>query len=514
MNSDTAYDLLRQPVLTLDRGGERQTVDLPTALALLSRGEDVEFAYLQQHQFHPWFAFLVQLAALALERAGLEMPPGEADAWRAMLDRLAAPHESAFVLVNDDLSQPAFMQPPVPEGSLDGFKPGGTYPSELDTLIAAKCHDLKAGRVRSARPEHWAYALVALQTCEGFLGAGNYGIVRMNGGFGNRPCIAIAPATRLADRFVRDTVRLLATKDETASRHGYQAQGVQLLWTLPWDGVTSLAISELHTWFIEVCRRLRLRKDAGTLRIYRQPTKAARVHAAETLGDVGDPWTPIQRTTKKALTVSGGGLHYRILHELMLGDEYAPGAAGVLSDADGPQPVFVAAAMARGQGKTEGPYQREVRIPRQVRSLLAAADSKDRLARRSEARIGDAANARRRVLHPSLCAQLQSRPRDLKLDDRRTDRWLEALEASVDEAFFTQLWRDAACSAEAAQQRWHRFLFERCRNLLAEAEQAAPISSGSRYRALAAAQQVLHATARKHLPGAFADEEETDAESR
>ena len=513
MDSATEYDLLREPLLTLDKHGERWSADLPTALALLSRGEDIEFACLQQHQFHPWFAFLVQLAALALEKGGLGEPPGEPEPWRSLLAELASPHQTAFVLVNDDLSEPAFMQPPVPEGSLAKFKSGGPFPSEIETLITAKSHELKAGRIRLSRAEHWVYALVALQTSEGFLGAGNYGISRMNGGFGNRPGVAIAPATRCVDRFLRDVGRLLEAKDDVVGRHGYKATGLDLLWCLAWDGTEALAISDLHPYFIEICRRVRLRKADETVRVYRQPTRVARVDSAETLGDLGDPWTPVQRATKKALTVAGSGLHYRVLHELILGDEYAPGIAGILSDADGPEPVFLAAAMARGQGKTEGPFHREIPIPAIVRGLLGSVDGKARVAQRSKERIDDAAKARRKVLHPTLCAQLQGRPRDLKLDDKRTERWLEALEASVDTAFFSELWRDAELSPEEAQRRWHGFLYERCKALVAEAERGAPISSGSRYRAMAAGQQVLRATAYKHLPGAFA-EEETDAEPR
>jgi CRISPR system Cascade subunit CasA len=47
-----------------------------------------------------------------------------------------------------------------------------------------------------ATPEHWFYALLTLQTMQGFLGAGNYGISRMNGGFASRPSVGLAPSDR------------------------------------------------------------------------------------------------------------------------------------------------------------------------------------------------------------------------------------------------------------------------------------------------------------------------------
>ena len=76
-------------------------------------------------------------------------------------------------------------------------------PDALDYIVTAKNHDLKAARIERSSVEQWFYALIALQTMEGFLGRGNYGISRMNSGFGSRPLVGLAPAAAFAG-FPRD----------------------------------------------------------------------------------------------------------------------------------------------------------------------------------------------------------------------------------------------------------------------------------------------------------------------
>ena len=69
-------------------------------------------------------------------------------------------------------------------------------PDALDLLITSRNHDLKQAVARRADPEEWIFALVSLQTGEGFGGAANYGIARMNGGSSSRAMMALAPAPR------------------------------------------------------------------------------------------------------------------------------------------------------------------------------------------------------------------------------------------------------------------------------------------------------------------------------
>ena len=79
-------------------------------------------------------------------------------------------------------------------------------------LVTAKNHDLKQAVMTEARAEDWLFALVTLQTMEGFLGAGNYGISRMNGGFANRAAISLAPPGGPAAQWRRDLRQVLALR--------------------------------------------------------------------------------------------------------------------------------------------------------------------------------------------------------------------------------------------------------------------------------------------------------------
>ncbi|MDZ7717617.1 MAG: hypothetical protein U5K72_02205 [Balneolaceae bacterium] len=128
------------------------------------------------------------------------------------------------------------MQPPIPEGSLKeaGYSSDIQTPDELDMLVTSKNHDLKGNRILRPDPEHWLFALLTLQTMEGFLGRGNYGIVRMNGGFGNRPLVGLSPEKSWGKRFLRDVTVLL--KNRSGLLNLYTSNGQTLLWLPPgWE---------------------------------------------------------------------------------------------------------------------------------------------------------------------------------------------------------------------------------------------------------------------------------------
>ena len=66
-------------------GGATVHATLPEIYAALMHDEIDAFPALRPHQRHAWHAFLVQLGALAMHRAGLSDPPAEAEAWRRLL---------------------------------------------------------------------------------------------------------------------------------------------------------------------------------------------------------------------------------------------------------------------------------------------------------------------------------------------------------------------------------------------------------------------------------------------
>jgi CRISPR system Cascade subunit CasA len=247
------HDLLDDRLLGIevDHDG-REQVTLPGLLARLSRGESTGLTGIQAHQQHPVHAFLVQLAAIALERGQASAIAHDEAGWRELLVNAAKADGAgveAFTLVVGDLTKPAFLQPPVPEGTLAVLKNVHTrVGAELDVLITSKNHDVKMDRLDRPTVEQWIFALLTLQTMQGFLGAGNYGIARMNGGFASRPCVAYAPDQDAAHRFLRD---IEALREGRRSLPGGGALG--LVWCAPWSGDKSFWGGALDPLLIEIC---------------------------------------------------------------------------------------------------------------------------------------------------------------------------------------------------------------------------------------------------------------------
>ncbi len=500
------HNLLTEPLLSVESpDGQCAEVTLPGALARLGGGIATEFAALQSHQIHAWQAFVVQVAALATHRAGDANLAVDEPVWRERLRALTDGRDEPWCLVVDDLAQPAFLQTPVPEKSLDGFKRRFESPDRLDVLVTSKNHDVKLQRVRLPAPEHWVFALVMLQTYEGFLGAGNYGIARMNGGFASRPSLGAARSPALVDRFARDVAVWTARRDELVSLFGYASSGGNgLVWCAPWDGKSSLSLGELDPCFVEVCRRVRFVSRGGRVEGVGTGSETARVAAKALLGNTGDAWTPVARGDEpKALTVGAGGFHYTLLQDLLFGTSFVEAPAQALLPEDGKSPVFVARALARGQGETNGLHERVLPIPPKARGWFAQRESRTRLGALAKRRVEQAGGVRLKVLRPALCALLQAGADKLDFTDKRPDRWTAELDTRVDAVFFEHLWDDAELDDTAADVAWTRAVLALAREVLVGAFDAVPLPSMRRFRAVAAATRLFEGSARKHFAIAF-----------
>lgn len=513
MNEDCQYSTLTEPLFSVrGTGGHRRNMSLPEIMAALSGENLVSFEALQVHQQQAWYCFLVQLAVIALSRADQNQLADDANAWQKMLLSLTDRAETPWALVVDDLSQPAFLQPPVPEGSLDeaGFKADVETPDELDMLVTSRNHDLKKCRIAHPRPEHWLYALVTLQTLEGFLGRGNYGIVRMNGGFANRPIIGMSPELHWADRFRRDVAVLRSTREHLVDEYGYDPTGSALLWLIPWDGKKSsgIPLTECDPLFIEVCRRIRLQKNDGRLRCWRSNTKGPRIAPSDDLhGVTGDPWTPVKKSEAKALTVGGRGFTYGLLKDILLSGEYVecPALSPVGLEDDGG--FLLATTVVRGQGKTEGFHHRTVPVPPQAIRLFSTPSEREKLGARAEARVELAAEMRRNVLAPAL-SQLLNAGKDGDMDWDEARPRLDAFDRSVDDVFFEDLWASLDMTSQRALRTWFGRLKDFAEQQLRAAIDSTPIPSVRRYRAISRAESVFYGSARNLRNRRFPQQEE------
>ena len=183
--------------------------------------------------------------------------------------------------------------------------------------MTSKNHDLKSAVGRNGHADDWMFALITLQTMEGFLGAGNYGISRMNGGLGSRPAVSLAPMGGLGAHVRRDMNILAENRSAMLSEFPLSDTGQMLLWAVPWNGTKgeALMFDQLDPFYIEVCRRVRLRRDTGRISAIRATSKGTRIAAKDLKGRTGDPWTPIQ--ADKSLTLGPGGFTYKRVREYL-----------------------------------------------------------------------------------------------------------------------------------------------------------------------------------------------------
>lgn len=503
------YNLLDEPLIRtrLVVAGQPKSFRLPALFVALANDEIRDFPALRPHQRHPWHAFLVQLAAMALHRAGREEVFDTESAWKEALLGLT-PDDSdgaAWCLISPN-DRPAFMQAPVPGGSVDDWNNRIEAADELDMLVTSKNHDLKSARMRHAEVDDWLMALISLQTQEGFLGAGNYGISRMNGGFASRPAVGIVPQGHWGSRWKRDILTLLASRVAIVEQQGLQsAGGVGLLWLEPWNGKSSRAFKSLDPFYIEICRRIRLECSSESQRVFAICTgsKAARVEAKERNGVTGDPWTPIAVSEGKALTINAEGFHYRLAAELLFGGEYYRSIAQVPSVADGTHGLLILAqGVTRGKGKTEKYHERRIPISPKVRQMLIK-EQTDRLGKIANKRV-NAIGQIRGLLWTALAILFdQGAPKDKFSDSakNKANDFSKLFEQAEDARFFDVLNAEVESDQpEAEHLNWLLSMVSSVETILKSAFVAGPQCSEQRYRAQAAALSRFRAGLPKTLP--------------
>lgn len=508
------FNLLTQPLIRT-----HGPLTLPGLLAALARDNVEGFPALRPHQGPSWHMFLVQLAALALRHSSNNNLYEDEEAWASALRTLTPGFcaDEPWHLVVDDWKQPAFLQPPVP----DGVKLGNPVPTPdaLDLLITAKNHDLKQSVARQGQPEDWLFALVSLQTGEGYGGAGNHGIVRMNGGSSSRTMLAFAPlptndkamTPRPGARFRRDVTVLLETYESELERHDYYSDnGLGPTWLAHWPEDGQLQLKEIDLWFIEVCRRIRLTLTDGVLSGWKGTSNTTRINAKHLKGALGDPFAPVHKTDNKSFTLSGRDFDYSTLVDLMLSGNWEMPLLARPASCDGEHETMalVAEALARGNSKTEGFKSRILPISGKIsRALGTKREQLHELATSQTATIV--------IFDKAIGNSLALAAARGDCEKRKKDHYTYAREAqscfdrAVDRIFFEQLWdrleaQDKGPGAlGAAKLRWARTLYDFATTAFETALPAIPCTAMFRPRAEARARSAFTRSIRYHYPEVF-----------
>lgn len=459
-------NLLTDPMISVARGRKLSLAELFAAMA---RGEVAGFLGLRPHQRPAWHMFLVQLAALALWRSEIDQLPTSSNQWVAALRQLTPSHEddAPWTLVVADQRKPAFLQPPVPDQVLKWSAVG--TPDALDMLITSRNHDLKQEIAQEASAEDWVFALVSLQTMEGYGGRGNQGIARMNGGHSSRPLLGLAPA-KAGDTTVdpsawwaRDVRRLLLARRRGETNTLGTQDGDALLWCLEWTEGQELDIATLDPWFIEACRRVRLGQSGLSIVGRRSTSRSPRIAAKVHRGNVGDPWAPVHQSGK-SLTLSGGEFDYSRLTDLLFSGEWTVPSLAHPGEDERDDMLIVAEALSRGNNKTEGFKSRVVPAPgRAVRMFGSPAATELSLAQVKEIEAVDRALRYALALAAANGVQADIKRSHYAFSKPASRRFVRA----ADHAFFPSLWRrfDATAPDDVS---WAKVDFLKCLKSAAE----------------------------------------------
>ncbi len=503
-------NLLEEPLLHYRRvgSGERITCTLPELFIAMAHDQVRDFPALRPHQRHPWHAFLVQLAAIALHRAERTEPFATAQEWQTALLALTPddPDGAVWCLVSP-VDRPAFMQASEPNGNTENWDEVVSA-DELDMLITSKNHDLKATRMYRGAADDWVFALISLQTQDGYPGKNNFGVARMNSGSGSRCGVGIVPNGAWGKRWRRDLAVLLSIRESVIESIGFETSTtVSLVWLTAWDGKQSLRFQNLDPWFIEICRRVRLRQGQRFTAL-KKGSEVIRIDAKGLKGVTGDPWIPVVRDEGKALTITGydpknstaQGFNYERSTKLLFEGSLEKSAAQrwqVSNDTEGV--YLIAQSVARGQSKTAGYHERRIPISRTIRKAFQTQKT-DALAKLAEERIAGIAEIRK-MLWAALVALFNSGAKDETGKDKdasdtvkeRATLFAQPFEAECDAQFFLELTAEIeAEDRDAVRRQWLCDLAERAERVLRSAFDAGPRSGQLRYRAQSAALGRLH----------------------
>ena len=506
MNNLLTDPLIRVRLTT----GTATAMSLPQVYEALAADGIEAFSALRPHQRHAWHAFLAQLGVVAVQRSDGATLPRKAGEWCVLLQNLTREFsaDEPWRLIVDDPAQPAFMQCAAPSG-LEEYRRRVATPDDLDVLVTARNHDVKQAIAIGCAPDDWMLALVDLQTMAGFLGAGNYGVARMNGGFSARPCLGLAPADGgLGAHLFNDMQRMLAGRTSLLDCHPayfHPKDGLALLWLEPWNGTTSLDLRELDPYFIEICRRVRLRLENRKIVAWTAASKASRVAAKDAHGNLGDFWTPIGAKDATALSLSNVGFRYDRLAKLLFdrGSYHLPPAMRIDSTRPGRWKI-VARGVAGGQGKTDGYHERnDIAFDNRITAALGRREGRDTLARISEAQIEEIREVERALRFGIAVAASGGKPADelTKADRMHANPYARRLDEAVDAVFFGSLDRRfvAADDGERAAVRaeFVRDMIGAARGLLDEALNAVSCPAVWRHRAQARATSAFYSRLRR-----------------
>lgn len=205
------------------------------------------------------------------------------------------------------------------------------------------------------------------------------------------------------------------------------------------------------------------------------------------------------------MTPSAGGFGYRQFANLLDKQKtFEPLLARVTPQDQREGLTIVAAALVRGQGKTEGLHRRRIRTSR-IEEIKETGEQTalDRIGDIARVRADEASDAGRK-LRLALISLVQGGPEQVRPDDdaakKKVESWVERFDLVVDREFFERpFWNEAADDSEDHRRLWREWLRDRAREVFYDATEAAPRTDMRRVRAIARAKSLLEGVMKKWI---------------
>ena len=459
------------------------------------------------------------------------------DEWRRIIRALTPdyPDDEPWHLVVVEITKPAFMQPPASsEDKLADYKSEVATPDELDMLVTSKNHDLKASVASSGDIDDWLFALISLQTMEGYAGARNYGVSRMPSGYGNRPAFSVTPSFAIGGHIQRDISSLLRHREEMLDDYDpfLTDDGIALVWSETWDGSKSETITGgLDPYYIEICRRIRLRETRGRLHSIRANSLAKRIFDVK--GRTGDPWTPENTASKGTPTAFLGPRKFgyeRVVDGLVSADWKQPYLLRPIAGESSEEMYLIARGLVRGEGGTDGYHERVIRLNPEVARAFGNPRAKERLGDIARERIEEIGKVKSVLRYAVATFAAHGDADDIKTEHwSRANLWSDKLDEIVDATFFDGLQEEfeaGESEREKTRKQWllngltRNFQIDangngvcnHAKRLLNEAQRSLPCPTIQRYRARVRADSVFEGSIRgsNGLPFAFERDDEEE----
>ena len=325
--------------------------------------------------------------------------------------------------------------------------------------------------------------------------------------------------------FRRDVRALLESRERelAANDHiGFPANGgLGLVWLAPWPEGEQIRLSELDIWFVEICRRVRLRENAGTISAVKGTSKAARIDAKAFKGVLGDPYAPVHKTEGTSLTLNDGDFDFRRVNELLLSGEWRLPVLTRPASFDRGTLMLECSALSRGNNKTYGFKTRSLPLSGEVAQAIGPRQVElFELARDQIAGIDAAKEALANALALAAAGGDSKNVKKIKKTKRYASPARAALDRAADTVFFDHLWARFAAqergeeALRAEQSRFARFLRGEAERVFDAALPTLPCPTAFRLRAEARARRAFGGALRSALPEAFLqvmNEDEADA---